>query len=80
MLWPVMNLDKSSIQHVCGILVKRVRRRTPLPWSSVSLVRSRKRNGEGPLRSPYVYLLGAHIDAVLLSMPIETDIHVKNDV
>ena len=46
------------------------------PW--VSLVRCFKRNGEGPLRSPCVDLLGAYIDAVLLSMPIEADLHVNN--
>ena len=48
------------------------------PW--VSLVSCCKRNGEGPLRSAYVDLLGAYIDAVLLSMPIEADLHVINDV
>ena len=37
-------------------------------------------NVEGPLRSPYVDLLGAYIDAVLLSMPIEANLHVYNDV
>ena len=46
----------------------------------MSLVRCCKRNGEGPLRSPYVDLLGAYIDAVLLSMSIEADLHVINDV
>ena len=46
----------------------------------MSLVRCCKRNGEGPLRSPYVNLLGAYIDGVLLSMPIEADIHVNNEV
>ena len=46
----------------------------------MSLVSSCKRNGEGSLRSPYVDLLGAYIDAVLLSMPIETEMHVKNDM
>ena len=46
----------------------------------MSLVRCCKRNGEGPLRSPYVNLLGAYIDAVLLSMPITADLRVKNDV
>ena len=44
------------------------------------LVRSCKRNGEGPLRSPYVDVLVTYIDAVLLSMPIEADLHVNNDV
>ena len=37
-------------------------------------------SGEGPFRSPYVDLLGAYIDAVFLSMPIEADLHVNNDV
>ena len=46
----------------------------------MSLVRCCKSNGEGPLRSPYLDLLGAYIDAVLLSMPIEADLHVINDV
>ena len=47
---------------------------------SVSLVRCCKRNGEGPLRSPYIDLLGAYIDDVLLSMPIEAGLHVINDM
>ena len=46
----------------------------------MSLVRCCKRNVEGPLRSPYVDFLGAYIDAVLLSMPIEADLHVNNEV
>ena len=46
----------------------------------MSLVSCCKRNSEGPLRSPYVDVLGAYIDAVLLSMPIEANIHVINDV
>ena len=46
----------------------------------MSLVRCCMRNGEGPLRSPYIDLLGAYIDPVLLSMPIEADLHVINDV
>ena len=46
----------------------------------MSLVRCCKRNGEGPLRSPYVDVLGAYIDAALLSLPIKADIHVNNDV